>query len=263
MRRVLSEALTELRAIPRMWRVWMALAREDIGDQHKRTRLGPIWLLINYLIFAGTIIFLFQGGGARASNYAAYVSIGLLTWFYMMEAITLSVTLFVREESFIKGTKLPLTTYVMRLGTQSVIRSAYALVGCLALLWLNGVTPTIAWAWSGVGIALLLAVTPAAITSCAFLGAFFPDSQFIVSNLMRVGLFMTPVLWKPDSTRGIRHLFYVWDPFTYFLEIVRVPILTGTVPVRAFMICIITGLILWAIALLLLGKYRRQIVFVL
>ena len=29
------------------------------------------------------------------------------------------------------------------------------------------------------------------------------------------------------------------------------------------MICIITGLILWAIALLLLGKYRRQIVFVL
>jgi ABC-type polysaccharide/polyol phosphate export permease len=263
MRRVLSEALKELRAISSMWRVWTALAREDIGDQHKRTRLGPIWLLINYLIFAGTIIFLFQGGGAHAENYAAYVSIGLLTWFYMMEAITLAVTLFVREESFIKGTKLPLTTYVMRLGMQSVIRAGYALIGCLALLFLNHVTLSVAWAWSGVGILLILAVTPATITVVAFLGAFFPDSQFVVSNLMRVGLFMTPVLWMPDSTRGIRHLFYVWDPFTYFLEIVRVPILTGTVPVRAFMICIMTGLILWTIALLLLGKYRRQIVFVL
>jgi hypothetical protein len=33
--------------------------------------------------------------------------------------------------------------------------------------------------------------------------------------------------------------------------------------VHAFLICGITGLFLWALALLLLGKYRRQIVFVL
>jgi lipopolysaccharide transport system permease protein len=263
MRRAWSEARTELRAIFRMWRVWTALAHEDIGDQHKRTRLGPIWLLINYLIFAGTFIFIFHAGGTNAGNYAIYVSVGLLTWFYMMEVITLSVTLFVREESFIKGTKLPLTTYVMRLGMQSVIRAAYALVGCLAILWLNGVRPELAWVWSGLGILLILAVTPAAITVCAFMGAFFPDIQFIVANLMRIGLFLTPVLWKPDRTSGVRHAFYYWDPFTYFLEIVRVPVLTGSVPVHAFLICGITGLFLWALALLLLGKYRRQIVFVL
>ena len=48
-------------------------------------------------------------------NYPAYVATGLLIWFYMMEVITQSVSLFVREENFIKGTKLPLTVYVMRL----------------------------------------------------------------------------------------------------------------------------------------------------
>ncbi|UGB44996.1 ABC transporter permease [Frateuria edaphi] len=262
MPRFLPETLAEFRAIFSTRPVWMALAREDIGDQHRRTWLGPLWLLVNYLIFAGTFIYVFQGAGAKAGNYTAYVCLGLLTWFYMTEAITLSVSLFVREESFIKGTKLPLTTYVMRLGMQSVIRSGYALAGCLAILWLNGVTPSPAWAWSGLGVLLILWVTPAAITVFAFLGAFFPDSQFIVANLMRIGLFLTPVLWTPETATGIRHLFYYWDPFTYFLEIVRVPILAGSVPIHAFVVCLVTGLALWLVALLLLGRYRRHIVFV-
>ena len=56
------------------------------------------------------------------------------------------MSLFAREESFIKGTTLPLTVYVMRLAMQSVIRAGYALVGCLAILLLSGtpLTPRLA-----------------------------------------------------------------------------------------------------------------------
>lgn len=255
-------AWLDLREAFRRRSVWIALAKEDVGDQHRRTALGPLWLLINYLAFAGTFIFVFDAGG-NTGNYPAYVATGLLVWFYIMETISQSVVLFWREESFIKGTTLPLSVYVMRLAMQSIIRAGYALAGCLAILALSGAAVTLAWAWSVLGILLILATVPAVILLFAFLGAFFPDSQFIVANLMRVGMFLTPVFWTYTGEGGFRGAFYYWNPFTYFLEIVRIPILSGDVPARSFLVCLAMSLVVWAIALILLGRYRRQVVFVL
>jgi ABC-type polysaccharide/polyol phosphate export permease len=263
MPRVIANALADISAGLRLRRVWWALASEDIGDQHRRTALGPLWLLINYLAFAGTFIFVFRPGVSGTANYAAYVATGLLVWFYIMETLTQSVSLFLREESFIKGTTLPISVYVLRLTAQSVIRAAYALVGCIAILLMSGVAFSVAWTWSLLGLVLVVATTPAAIVLFAFVGAYFPDSQFVVSNLMRIGMFLTPVFWVHAGGGGVRGAFYYWNPFTYFLEIVRIPILSGELPARSFLLCLAISLALWAVALMLLGRYRKQLVFVL
>jgi lipopolysaccharide transport system permease protein len=259
----LKIAFSDVRAGLAMHRVWRALAQEDIGDQHRRTTLGPLWLLLNYLCFAGTFIFVFHRGDTNMGNYPAYVATGLLIWFYMMEVITGSVSLFVREESLIKGTTLPLSVYVMRLTMQSIIRAGYAFIGCLAILAMSGVNVSIGWIWSLVAFFLIAVVTPAVVIIFAFLGSFFPDSQYIVSNIMRIGMFLTPVFWTYDKSGGLRHAFYYFNPFTYFLEIVRVPTLSGEMPMRSLLLCVMIGLCTWLLSLFLLGRYSRQVVFVL
>lgn len=258
----LADALSDIRAGLGMWRVWTALAHEDIGDQHRRTILGPLWLLINYFAFAGTFIFVFTHTRS-IENYPAYVATGLLVWFFVMETLTQSLTLFTREESFIKGTRLPLSVYVLRLALQSIIRAGYAFVGCIAILIVSGTPISLAWAWSLLGIAIILLATPAAIIVFALLGAFVPDSQFIVSNLLRLGMFLTPVFWVHDQAQGIRNIFYWWNPFTYFIEIVRLPIVFGTVSWNAIALCGVVCLALWAFALVLFAHFRRDVVFVL
>lgn len=263
MHHVLETALSDLRAGLGMRRVWVTLAQEDIGDQHRRTRLGPLWLLINYLAFAGTFIFVFHRGGGGIDNYPVYVATGLLVWFFIMETTTQSVTLFGREENFIKGTTLPLSVYVLRQATQLAIRGFYALVGCIAILAVSGADVTIAWAWSALGILLILLIAPAATIVVAFLGAFVPDSQFFVSNLMRLGMFLTPVFWTYDGQSGVRSFFYNWNPFTYVLEIVRRPIIDGDFPADAFLVSATLGVILWSLAVAVLGLYRKRLVFVL
>ena len=244
MHAIVASAFADLLAGFRLRRVWVALAAEDIGDQHRRTTLGPLWLLINYLAFAGTFIFIFHRGDT-GPDYSIYVATGLLVWFFIMETITQSVTLFAREESFIKGTTLPLSVYVMRSVLQSVIRAGYALVGCLGVLVLSGVPVTAAWLWSALGLMVVLLTAPAVITAFAFLGVFFPDSQFIVANLMRVGMFITPVFWSDPGVGGLRGAFYRYNPFTHFLDIVRVPILTGEAPLRALGLCLAIGALSW------------------
>jgi len=258
---IFKEAFGDLRAGLGLRRVWIALASEDIGDQHKRTTLGPLWLLVNYLVFAGTFIFLIHG--KTSYNYPAFVATGLFVWFYIMEVITSSVSLFQREESFIKGTTLPLSVYVMRFFMQSVIRAGYAFLGCLLVLYYSGIDISFLWLWSVLGIIIILLSVPPTIIVLAFLGAFFPDAQYLVSNLMRVGMFLTPVFWTYEGSGGIRHIFYHWNPFTYYLEMVRFPILWHKVPLEAFMITPIIGVGLWVAALLLLGRLRRQVVFML
>jgi len=259
---VLAGAWRDLSAAVAMRHLWVALANEDIGDQHRNTLLGPLWMLINYLAFAATFIFVFHVG-AGDSSYAAYVATGLLVWFYVMEAISQGVSLFRREESFIKGTNLPLFVYAMRLTVQSVIRGGYALLGCIIILLASGAALNAGLLWAMLGIAVIIVMTPPLIMILAFVGAYVPDSQFIIANAMRLGMFLTPVFWVYEGAGGVRHALYHWNPFTYLIEVVRTPILTGSPPVQAFAVCLAIALGLWGAALLLTGKLRKQLVFVL
>ncbi len=254
--------ISDIRSALGMRAVWLALAAEDVTDQHRRTALGPIWLLINYLAFVGTFAIVI-GQVSAIPQFPVYVAIGLLVWLYISEVITLSVSLFTRAESFIKGTPMPLSLYVMQLTTQSVIRAGYALVGCIAILLLANVPIGVPWLWSGLAILLILIATPAAVMVFAIIGAYFPDLQFIVSNLMRVGMFLTPIFWTHGGQGGLRAAIYFWNPFTYFLEIVRVPIYSGAFPTEAYLTCATITVGLWIAALLLLGKNRKNISLVL
>ncbi|UTA49538.1 ABC transporter permease [Simiduia sp. 21SJ11W-1] len=241
--------------------VWVELAKEDIGDQHKKTLLGPLWLLVNYLLFACTFIYVFKMGG-DIEGYTVHVAVGLLIWLYMSEVISQGVVLFGKEQSFIKGTRLPLTVYVLRLTTQSVIRAVYAFVGCIALLFVGGFAFTETWYISILGLILIIVSTPAVVYFFAFVGAFFPDVQFLVSNIMRIGMFLTPVFWVYDNAGGIRYLLYSWNPFTYYIELVRAPLMSASPDWLVLTKCIGMSVVFWLVAFLLLGTLKKRVAFV-
>lgn len=260
MRKILKSALLDIREGVRLRHLWIALASEDITDQHRRTRLGPAWVLVNYLIYMATFYVIF-GDSSGIPNFIAYMALGMLVFQFSSEIITQGTSLYIREESFIAGTPLPLSVYVLRLTTESLIRSSYSIQGCLAILLIAGMPITLTWLWSIVGIALLLVIVPPLIVVLATLGAFFPDAQFVVSNVMRVAMFLTPLFWS--SASGLRGQLYLWNPLTHFIEIVRLPITQGVVPVHSLAVCLCIGLVAWTLAILLLGRFRKKIVFLL
>jgi ABC-type polysaccharide/polyol phosphate export permease len=242
--------------------VWLALAKEDISDQHRRTTLGPVWLLINYLAFTGTFVVIF-GQGRSEGKFTIYVATGLLIWLFLSEVITQSVTLFLRDENFIKGTPLPLSIYIMRMSTQSYIRFGYSMTGYLAIVLFSGAVPNFSWLWSALSLSLMLFSVPAAVTIFAIAGVFFPDLQFFVSNIMRIGMFLTPIFWEPDTGGGLRMQLYSWNPFSYFMESARGPVFDGTPHYHALVVCVLICSGMWLAAMWLLGALRKQIVFAL
>src|SRR5262249_43134113 len=143
----------------------------------------------------------------------------------------------------------------------SVIRTAYAAVGCLAIVLMAGTPITVMWLWSVAGIGFIVALVVPVIILFAMAGAFFPDLQFIVTNVIRVSMFLTPIFW--EDAPGPREVLARYNPLTYLIDVVRVPMVFGRVPLHSFFISGIMIAIVWVAAVLLLGRYRREIVFLL
>lgn len=262
MNRVIKGALSDIVAGLQMRSMWTALAAEDVGDATRRTLLGPVWVIFNYLLYAGTFVLIFRDR-FDIDNYPAYVLLGLWVWLFISETVSQSVTLFIREESMIKGTVLPVSVYVLRQCMQSVIRAGYTLIGAVGGLLLAGVNPSAAWISVVPAAALIVLTAPATVTLLATCGALLPDTQYVVSNLMRVGMFLTPVFWWHGGMGGLRAAFFYFNPFTHYLEIVRVPILTGEIPITSWQVCLGSTLVLWLAAIPVLGRFQRRIAFVL
>ncbi len=92
-------------------------------------------------------------------------------------------------------------------------------------------------------------------------GNFHPHGESVVYPTL-VGMFLTPVFWSPGTGGGVQEAFYRYNPFTYFLEIVRDPIMTGQPNLVALSYCALMTFGLWLAAFLLLGKFRRQVALV-
>jgi len=258
---ILNSAFDDISKGWKLRTLWIALATEDIGEQHRRTALGPLWLLLNYLLFVGTFLIVF-GHNSSVPHFAAYVSIGLLIYLYIQELTLQAMSLFLREESLIAGTALPLSVYVLRLTAQSLIRVAYALTGCVILVAVTGIV------WSGSSIVALLGLlnlvvaTPAVIIVLAFVGAYFPDGQFIISNLMRLMMFLTPIFWTRGANQMVDALYH-WNPLTHYIEAIRAPFISGTASATSVWTSITITLSFWMMAIYFLGRYRKRIVFLL
>jgi len=246
------------------WRnraVALAFASEDVADIYRRTFLGPAWSVLSFLLFVGSIV-LIVGQTSGIPHYMAFVSIGLIVYLTLTEVLAESSNLFQREMAFIKGTTLPISIYIMRLTSKTVIRSIYPLLAALSLVMIDGVMPTTAWLYSMLGIILIIVSIPAAATLVAILGVIIPDMHFIVQNILRLAFFLTPVFWDHAGDR-IRMFFFFWNPFTHFITIVRSPMLIGDPAPHSWVIAIAISVITWILAILLLSRFRDRIVFLL
>lgn len=194
--------------------------------------------MLNYRAFAGTFIYVFRRGGN--GGYVPHVATGVFLDNRDEQQQRLAV--FARGEPD-QGHR-PAADRLHHPANHAVgDRLQYAFAGCLVILAPHGIALTPGWGWAILGLLLIVAVTPAAVKIFAFLGAFLPDSQDIGHNVMRIRMFLTPVYWVYEGTGGVRHAFYYWNPFPYFIEILLVPVMTGELLLRSLLFCTAIGIV--------------------
>jgi ABC-2 type transport system permease protein/lipopolysaccharide transport system permease protein len=122
--------------------------------------------------------------------------------------------------------------------------------------------------WAGVenillaalGIAVLCLNGAWASIFFGLLSARFRDIPLIVASLVQVTFFLTPVFWRADQVSG-KNVILKYNPFVYYLDIVRRPLLGETAQLSDWAIVLSLTILGCVLSFILLVLYRRRIAY--
>jgi ABC-type polysaccharide/polyol phosphate export permease len=241
--------------------VWPMLGWQEIKQRYRRSVLGPFWLTISTGAMVGGMGPLYgRLLNQPIGDYFAYLAIGFVVWMLISSVIVESCQVFINAEGFIKQIRLPFTVYIARLVWKNLIVFAHNLV--IVALVLIFYQPN--WNWHIVFAPLgVLAIALNGIWLGLLLGllcARFRDIPQIVASLVQVAFFLTPVMWK-SSMLGKYAWAATFNPLFHFIEIVRTPLLGGSIALTTWTAVLTITIGGFAVTLFLFSRFRSRIAY--
>jgi teichoic acid transport system permease protein len=177
------------------------LARTDLKVQHFNTALGQLWLVVNPLLL-GLIYFMLVTiirSGSRGTVFLAHLVLCLFAFRFVSESVRQGAKSVVGGGRLILNTAFPrtllplasvMTAFMRFLPTLLVYAAIHAIAGLpvgLELLWTIPIF----------GMLLLLATGVAMLVATA--QVYFRDLRNFLPYLLRIWLYMSPVLYYADE----------------------------------------------------------------
>jgi teichoic acid transport system permease protein len=209
------------------------LARAELKAQNYETAFGQLWLVLNPLLNAAVYFFLvdiLSSGKGRPPNYITHLLAGIFAYTFFSGGVSSSAG------SVVGGGRLILNTAFPRLllpWTQIVIAFFKFLptLPVLAVVLVANNRENISWALLlTIPIFGLLVLFTAGIGFiCATLQVYNTDFKNLLPYLLRLGLYMTPILWFADSSAGVKGKIAAVNPLSSVFELWSDAIVRGEV----------------------------------
>jgi lipopolysaccharide transport system permease protein len=239
--------------------IWWLLAWQDIRLRYRRSQLGPFWITLSMAITISSMGFLYSRlFHMDLQEYFPFLTTGMLTWNLIATLVNDGTNTFIEAEGYLKQIKLPYAAFMLRVICRNFIIFAHNMVVFIPVIFFFHVKVN----WSLLmELPALLIVAATAFgygLIAATLGARFRDIGQIISSLMQVAFFVTPVIWKASTLSPKGQFIIQFNPFTQFITLLREPLL-GVMPgLTTFLstIGIMLGGLLLALVVLLRTRHR-------
>jgi len=256
-----ARALSDIRLGVWSIHLWPTLAWQEIKQRYRRSVLGPFWLTISTVLFIAGIGPLYGALlGQPPSQYIHYLAVGFIVWIFISSLITEGCQTFIAAEGFIKQTKLPLTVHALRVVWRSVLILAHNFI--IVILVSAYFLPP--WNWAMLTVpAGVFVIALNGLWLCLLLGllsARFRDIPQIVTSLVQLLFFVTPIFWRPEMLTTNKWV-TDWNPIFHLIELVRAPILGNPVPASSWLFAMAVTTLGWFIAIAFFARYRARIAY--
>ncbi|MFJ3157100.1 ABC transporter permease [Pseudomonas protegens] len=256
-----SEAWSDLCAALVATETWVFLGTHDIRQRYRRSVLGPLWITISTAVLIGGLGVMYAGlFKMDVHDYIPYLAAGMITWNFMSLVISESCFVFTGAEGSIKAARIPLSSYVLRLVWRNILvfmHNAIVLVG--VVLWFLPFNP-MNLLQALIGLAVIGVFLFWIGLLVGLLSARFRDIPLIVSNILQVVFFMTPIMWKAEVLNSRMWIAEI-NPFYYMLELVRNPLLGQALTWSLWSQVIVILLATAAVSFFLFARFRTRIVY--
>jgi ABC-2 type transport system permease protein/lipopolysaccharide transport system permease protein len=246
------------------WRartLWGTIGLHDIRQRYRRSFLGPFWITLSMGILVSALGVLYGKIFNRdLSEYMPYLAAGYIVWGFLSASILDGAKSFLSAEGLIRQLAAPLSLHVYRVLWTNLLIFAHNIWIYVALaLWFRvDVDWSLLLFIPALGLLLLNAVWIGLLLG--LLSARFRDIPMILSSIVQVSFFITPVLWKPDMLAG-RTVILAVNPFFHYVEIVRAPLLGESASAQSWLLVLMMTVLGWATALLFYTVYRWRIAY--
>ena len=211
----------------------------------------------------GTMALIFgQIFKAPMAELLPFLAAGLILWSFISSTLIESTEVFTNAQAIIRQLPLPLFTHVVRL----VARSFYIflhnsiIIICVLLFFKQNIG--VVTFLSFLGLALLILNL---LWLSLLLGIFcarFRDLTQIVSSVLQIFFYLTPIIWLPSLLPEKTSLMLLeTNPFYHLIEIVRAPLLNQYPSFSDWLFSALLCSLGWIITILLFNKYRARIAY--
>jgi ABC-2 type transport system permease protein len=256
-----GDAITDLADGLKLWELWSTLGWHDIRQRYRRSIVGPFWLTLSMGMMIAGLAYLYAGiFGQNVEGYLPYVATGIIIFSLISSLVTEGAGVFIASASLILQLRAPLSIYVYRMLWGNLLIFAHNI--CIYIVVVLFVKVDLGWNFflSFAGLFLVMLNGLWVGVTLGALSARFRDVPPIVTSVMQVAFFLTPVFWTPSSLPN-RELFVHLNPFYYLVEVVRMPLLGQTPSLWIWLVAIGLNVVSLLVAILFYARYRGRIAY--
>ena len=206
--------------------IWR-LSRNDFKKRYAGSYLGTIWAMVPPIVTVAMYWVVFDrifGSGPQVTYtggevpYVLFLTAGLVPWFFFSDAVMGGMTSLMEYNYLVKkvGFKVSILP-IIKVTAAMFVHIGFSVVLVLIAAF-YGYTPTVytlqLFYYTFCEYVFILGLSYA---TCAIV-LFFRDLQNLVSIIMQVGMWATPILWNINTLREKYKPFIKLNPMTYIVE---------------------------------------------
>ncbi len=244
------------------WRVFGLMGINDIRKRYKRSKLGQFWLTLSTCINIGALAIvwalLFK---ISLKEYLPFIAVSQVIWVFISGCVIEGASAFISAEHYLKELSIPKISYINSLFVRNIVILLHNSVVLIPVYLFCSIS--ISWfsIASLLGFLLTFLFIFGVVIIIAIISLRFRDFPNIVTSMMQVVFYVTPVLWKPNFMPEKVQKLMIYNPFAVFLSICRDPLLNISVSSGYWIASIGYTLCSLIIAFLFFSKFRARIVY--
>jgi len=244
------------------WRLWYLIGSAEMRRRYARARLGQLWIMLSSALSVSIIGLTWALLWKQpVEDMLPFVAASLTIWQFQAAVLNDAAAAFPLYSHYFLNQYMPASTIIYSVLYKNVATFLLNMAFPIFIIVFLGNSVTVYSLLSVIGLCLVIAWCLVVGYAVAILCARFRDVVQVVSSVMQVGFFVTPVFWKPESLPPEALYLVSCNPFAPLLAVVRDPLLGRPLPWAVWLTACGIVLATSACVLPFVGRFRRRLIY--
>ncbi|MEI6613394.1 MAG: ABC transporter permease, partial [Chrysiogenales bacterium] len=261
--------IEKLKEIIRHRQLILILVSRELKARYRGTMFGFLWSLFNplLLMLVYTVVFGFivsrgrVAGFASTEFYALFMFNGILPWTWFSSSLIESSNVLMVHGALIKKIKFPIEVLPIMVVATNMVHFILALPVLILFFLIFGKPLTLWVLFLPISLLVQFVFTMGLCFLISALTVHFRDIKDILSNLLTLWFFATPIIYTYESIPKALKMVLNFNPMTHLVESYHFAFYYGSLPHwRRLSVTVLVGLLFFYLGYLVFDKLRDTFV---